>query len=144
MTSTLEEKKKIVDFMSNFPQKSKDEGWISHYDTDSDSFIFRIPKLSVDVHKRYFDDEFAFYWNNKNNIEGLFIEYFTSNFISHDKDLKSLVSKEIKNKKDESVIQFNKRDIQKIVSKLENAMLNSAVPNSIVYNSATTRTRRGK
>ena len=81
-------KKKILGFIANFSEIAKKSGWISHYDADSDSLGIRAPKLSHDVRKRYLnDDEFAFYLNGKGDVQGIFIEYFLSNFVAHRKDL---------------------------------------------------------
>ena len=89
MNPTLK-KKKIVDFLSQFSDIAKKENWISHYDAESDSLAIRTPKLSEDARKEYINDEFAFYLTPKSDVQGIFIEYFVSNFVSHHKDFKGV------------------------------------------------------
>lgn len=129
MNTTIE-KKKILNFASNFTNIAQKEHWISHYDSDNDSLAIRTPKLSTDARKKYINDEFAFYVNRRNDVEGVFIEYFVTNFISHHKDFKDIV-KELKSKgKEESVVELNKAEVKKIVPNLEAVLLDSIFPNN--------------
>lgn len=128
MNATLDEKKNILEFAGNFSNIVREGHWISHYDADSDSFTIRAPKLSKDSRKKYFADEYAFYLNNKNGVEGLFIEYFVSNFVSHHKDFKSVL-KELKKKDDKAIVELNKSEVNKISSELESIIVNSLIPN---------------
>lgn len=127
MPMILEEKKNILDFARNLSGIIKEQKWISHYDTESDSFVIRNPHLSEDSRKKYFNDEFAFYVNKKSQVEGIFIEYFISNFISHHKDFKFII-KDFKNKKENlMVIELKKSEIKKITPELESVIINSLV-----------------
>ena len=99
-------------------------GWISRYDLDSDAFSVTAPKLSKDTRIKYFDDEIAFYITPNNKIEGIFVEYFSSNFVKHHKELSPVV-KEIKNekiKKDQGLIELSKKEMNKITPDLEEAL----------------------
>ncbi|MEK7576209.1 MAG: hypothetical protein AAB482_00805 [Patescibacteria group bacterium] len=121
------DKKKILNFISNFSDIVKKENWISRYDADNDSFAMRIPTLSRNARKRYVNEEFAFYVNDNNDVEGVFIEYFVSNFISHHKDFKN-VAKEIKSqKKEEGLVELKKSETNKIAPGLEAVIIDSFV-----------------
>ncbi len=134
MATTLKEKKKILDFIANFSGIAKEGKWTSHYDTDNDSLAVRTPKLSEDSRKKYFNDEFAFYINKKNEVEGIFIEYFASNFVAHHKkDFQGILKemrKDIKNirKKEKSVLALKQKEIRKIIPELESVIINSLIP----------------
>ncbi len=133
MSTTLEEKKKTLDFVVNFSEIAKKKKWISHYDTDSDSLVIRTPKLSEDSRKKYINNEFAFYLNRKSDIEGVFIEYFISNFVSHHKkEFKPILNdlkKDLKNKKGSSMIELKKNEVKKLASGLESFIINSITLN---------------
>ena len=120
--------KNMFSFLGKFSETVNKKNWISHYDKESDSFVMRSKKLSRDARKKYFGDEFAFYFNNKNQIEGIFIEYFSTNFISHNKDIKNKI-KNIKMREavnnETSTIEIKKSEIKKIVPALESAILDS-------------------
>jgi len=121
--------------VANFSEVAKKEHWISHYDTDTDSISVRTPRLSYDSEKRYLNDEFAFYLNKENKVEGIFIEYFMNNFISHHADIKELkkeIEKEIKAKGgDESaVVQLESKETKKMIPELESALIDSLLPAS--------------
>ena len=133
MSTTLEEKKEILHFIHSFSEVAKKEKWTSHYDTDNDSLAIRMPKLSRDARKKYFNDEFAFYINKQNKVEGVFIEYFVSNFVSHHKDFKKVIKemeKDIKKTKenDKAIMELEKGDLKKIVPELESVIINSLIP----------------
>ena len=69
-----EEKRRILDFVANdFKDVATSENWVSHYDKDNDSFALHVPVLSGDTHKRYINDEFAFYLDKDANVKGIFI-----------------------------------------------------------------------
>ncbi|MDE2100221.1 MAG: hypothetical protein KGL39_23395, partial [Patescibacteria group bacterium] len=119
------DKKKILNFISNFSDKAKEDRWISHYDADSDSLIIRTPNLSRDSKKEYVNDEFAFYLNRKSDVEGVFIEYFTSNFMAHHGDFKGLI-KDLENSRENSaIVELNKKEVNKIIPELEAVIINS-------------------
>lgn len=128
--NTSDKKKKILDFIAHFSEIAKKEGWISHYDAESDSFAIRMPKLSVDARKEYVNDEFAFYLTPKSNVEGIFIEYFVSNFVAHHKDFQK-VAEELKRDNEAeraAIIELKKDEMKKIVPELQEALINSLIP----------------
>lgn len=130
MPTTNFNKKKILDFIANFSEIAKKNSWISHYDAESDSLAIRMPKLSPDARKRYLNDEFAFYLNDVSEVQGIFIEYFVSNFVAHHKDFKS-VAKELKEqetKDDGAVITLNRTEMKKFVPELQQAIIESIIP----------------
>lgn len=129
MTTTLEEKKNILNFIQNLSGTVRDQKWISKYDAENDSFAMRVPDLSEDSHKKYFNDEFAFYLNKKSEVEGIFIEYFVSNFVTHHKNFKA-ITKKLKPKKEKSVVELKKSEVNKIAPGLESLLINSLIVNS--------------
>lgn len=119
----IKEKKNIVDAMANLSEMAKQEGWITSYDPEADSLSVRKPHLSKESYKKYTDDEFAFYLNRKKEVEGVFMEYFLSNFVSHHKKFRPVV-KELRNKKEEEEpIKLKKSETKKLVDGLGLIML---------------------
>ncbi|MDP3764611.1 MAG: hypothetical protein Q8Q95_03255 [bacterium] len=129
MPTTLEEKKNILNFVHNLSDTVRDQKWISNYDAENDSFAMRVPDLSKNSHKKYFNDEFAFYLNKKNEVEGIFIEYFMSNFVTHHRDFKA-ITKNFKPKKRKSILELKKSEVNKIAPELESIIINSLILNS--------------
>lgn len=133
MELNLKQKKNIVDFARNFSLIAKKEGWISNYDTETDTIAIRAPRLSSSVKKKYVNDEFAFYLNRDNKVEGVFIEYFMTNFVTHLQDVKDLkkgLVKEIKKKREvSSVVTFKTSETKKIVPELESVLIDSFISN---------------
>ena len=126
-TIQLEEKKKILGSIGRISKIANKKNWVSHYDTDSDSLVIRKPNLSKDAQKRYITNEFAFYLNSKSNLEGIFIEYFISNFVKHHEEVKPIVKGLKKKAKREEVIELRKIETRKLVPKLEAVILNSLI-----------------
>lgn len=124
MANTIKTNRDLVDLASDLQGFIQKNGWISRYDLESDAFSLTVPKLSKDTRIKYFDDEIAFYITSTNNIEGIFVEYFKSNFVKHHKDLKPVV-KEIKKekaKKDQGLIKLSRKEINQITPDLEEAI----------------------
>ena len=132
MEFNLKQKKNIVDFARNFSSIAKKGGWISNYDTETDSMAVRVPRLSPSAKKKYINDEFAFYLNHDNKVEGVFIEYFMTNFVAHLEDVKNLkreLAKEIKKKGEtSSVVTLRTSETKRIVPELESVLIDSFIP----------------
>lgn len=126
MNKTIKNKKELLDIASGLDKFIKKNNWVSRYDADSDSLSITKPELSSDSRIRYFDDEVALYLNERGNIEGLFIEYFKSNFVEHHKNLDKVV-KNIENKKknNSSMITLQKKDVSKIAPDIEDELKSS-------------------
>ena len=74
--------------LRNLAQNGK---WELSYDEDNDSLYYapaRIPKGTALFN---FGSEFGIYIDGESNINGLFIEYFTSNFTEHEHEYKKIV-----------------------------------------------------
>ncbi len=136
MALDIKQKTKILDFATKFSVTANKQGWISHYDTDTDSMAIRSPELSSGVQKKYLNDEFAVYLNHNNEIQGMFIEYFMANFITHHEDMQGLkkeIAKEIKEQKSDkkskesAVIQLELKDTKKMIPELQNLLIDSLV-----------------
>jgi hypothetical protein len=83
---------KILSQMLNLRDLAQKGSWELAYDEDNDSLYYapnRIPKGSRLFN---FGDEFAVYLDEDSNINGLFIEYFESNFTQHEKEYKKIVT----------------------------------------------------
>lgn len=128
--SAVVNKKKIVDFISRFSEVAKKERWISDYDTDDDSLAIRTPRLSADSRKQYVNDEFAFYLNRRGDVEGIFIEYFVSNFVAHHKDFKGVAAELKREGKEENkaIIELKRNEVKRIVPELQEVIINSLIP----------------
>jgi hypothetical protein len=124
-TLTLENRKKIISFISHFSKTAKENNWVAHYDVESDSFAITKPKLSKESQKKYFDDEFAFYLKKNGEVEGIFIEYFTTNFISHNSNFKAILDNLKKTDKNEDVIELKRGQTNKVARNLEEFIIES-------------------
>ena len=75
---------------------------------------------------KYFDDEVAFYITNDNKVEGIFLEYFKTNFIKHHtkskKIEKVLEELEKKQKNGDDLVKVDMRQVEKIAPDLEDAI----------------------
>jgi len=124
-------KKKIIDFVANFSKIAKEQKWISDYDHEDDSIAIRVPVLSMQARKRYVSDDFAFYLTPGGEVQGIFIEYFISNFVAHHKDFKD-VAKDIEaqgRKEEGGVMTLNKAEMKKLIPELQEAIIESIIPN---------------
>jgi hypothetical protein len=102
MALTFLQKKNVLDTVANFPKIAADEKWVSNYDSDTDTMMLGLSHMSKGVEKHYANDEFAFYFGKNGKVEGLFIEYFTSNFLKHSEavvDLKKTLRKKLRSKR---------------------------------------------
>lgn len=125
MQIKTQEKRKLFDFIYNFSEVAKKEKWVPRYDIESDSFSFSVSKIPNDARLKYFDNEIAFYITRNNDIKGLFIEYFKSNFIQHNKDMKKVISDIYKEKEDKTLIELDRAKVNKVIPKLEEIMQTS-------------------
>jgi len=130
MTTVVQSNKKIIDFLYNFGNIVKKEKWTPRYDRDTDSLSFTVPELSDSSRISYLDDEIAFYFNKDKEIEGVFIEYFTSNFIKHHKEMKKVI-KDIKERggKEEALIKIEIVKDKDVLPKFEEIIKTSILEN---------------
>ena len=138
MTTTLKdkEKKNVVDFIPELSETARRKNWVSHYDSENDSFAIHAPKLSRDAEKKYINDEFAFYFGRHGEVEGVFIEYFMSNFIAHHKDFLEVKKDLRKQISRNGTIELPKRKTRKLAVELEGAIIDSLIPNRPVERTA--------
>jgi len=131
MTIKISKNKKIFDFAYSFKKIIKKERWVPRYDIESDSLSMTVSKLPNDARIKYFgNNEIAFYLTKNNDIKGIFIEYFKSNFIEHHKEFKGLIEdiKE-KDKTEESLIELKRNKINKVVPEFEEIIQESLTEN---------------
>lgn len=125
MTTATKEKRGLLDLASDLTGFVKKHGWISIYDTESDALSVTVPKLSKDARIQYFDKEVAFYITKGKKIEGLFLEYFKTNFVKHHQELKPIM-KDLEKKVGGSVlIKLDQEKVEKIAPDLEEAIKSS-------------------
>lgn len=121
MTEAIKEKKRVFDFINNLHQIAEREGWVFRYDPETDEASVTTPKLPEDSRIRYVNDELALYFSN-NKIQGLFIEYFSHNFIEHQpegfEDLKTLV----KQPSHDGLVEVAWSKVEKIAPDFEDAI----------------------
>jgi hypothetical protein len=132
MALNLQQKKNILDLVANFAERAKSGKWASYYDADIDALAVHVPELSSDVQKKHLNDEFAFYVNGRNEVEGIFIEYFLANFLAHHKEMKVLereIAEEINTKKAQgAVFRLEDKGTKGMLPGLESALLDSLAP----------------
>ncbi|HSV94852.1 MAG TPA: hypothetical protein VLH94_02695 [Spirochaetia bacterium] len=118
-------KKELVLFAANFSDVVKRENWVSRYDPESDSLSYSVKELPKSSRLKYFNDEFALYVTNRNKINGIFIEYFMSNFLNHTKGFKD-VKDEI-SKKDikeiDKILEIKTVEKDKFIDKFQNVLM---------------------
>lgn len=123
MNVTIKGKKELIDLASDFSGFVTDHNWISRYDIESDSLSVTSPKLSDDARIKYVNDEIAFYMTKDNKIEGVFVEYFKSNFIEHHEDLKNVLKDiEASQENGQGLVTLNKSKLDEIAPDLEEAI----------------------
>lgn len=127
MSTMIEEKKAVLNFVYNFKDAIKKGDWVSRYDLDTDSFSITTKKLPDDARIKYFGNEFAFYITKDKQVKGVFIEYFKKNFVKHNKEVRDieelLVRMEKVKKPNEALLEIKKNQLkQSMISELEEAM----------------------
>ena len=110
MTKNNFEKKEALNFIFNIHDLARQGKFVARYDSLSDEFSLTVPKLTKDARIRYFNEDIALYFNKKNRIEGVFIEYYKNNFMNHEgkdlKDLKIIIQKAEKEKVNEGMVEL--------------------------------------
>lgn len=92
-------KDKLLTQLANLRDIAKSNHWVLDYDKALDQFYYGLKKMPKHSFLFSIDDELNLYVTKNSDLNGLFIEYFSSNFIEHNKQLKpflELVSKEKK------------------------------------------------
>ena len=122
MATATKEKKELLDLASDFPRFVKKHGWVSRYDIETDALSVTVKKLSKDARIQYFDKEIAFYITRDNKVEGLFLEYFKTNFVNHHKELKSVIEELEKEAGGSALVKLSQDNVKKIAPDLEEAL----------------------
>jgi len=122
MTTAIKEKRELLDLASDLSSFVKKHGWVFRYDIESDALSATIPNLSNDARIQYFDNEMAFYVTKDNKLEGLFIEYFKSNFVEHHRELRPVMRAIEENTGESALVRLNQEKVDKIAPNLEEAI----------------------
>ncbi|MDO8507624.1 MAG: hypothetical protein Q7S53_03575 [bacterium] len=81
---------KIKDQLASLMKIAKTKSWKFAYDEELDCLYYSPEELKGNLITFSFDKEFTFYIDTKSNIHGFFIEYFSTNFLEHEKKFKEL------------------------------------------------------
>ena len=129
MGLAIRNKKDLLDLAGDFDGFVKKNDWVSSYDTEADSFSAISPNLSKDARLRYFNDEIAFYVTGDNRFQGIFIEYFKSNFVKHQRkreELNKVVDDISKRRlRDRGLVTVDQSKLQVIAPSLEETLKDS-------------------
>ncbi|OGJ37322.1 MAG: hypothetical protein A2383_01460 [Candidatus Pacebacteria bacterium RIFOXYB1_FULL_39_46] len=130
-TTSKDFKNQLVSLASNLDLVSKKNRWTISYDNETDALSFSEDRLPLDTKIHYLDHELAVYLTSQNDIKGLFIEYFTKNFLSHNEDLKKLRVELLKQRKSakEDIIQVKKTTARLLVEELQENLHDFLVTN---------------
>lgn len=82
--------KKLSKQVASIRDIAKKENWKVDYDKDIDQLFFTPKNIPKDTFLVSFDD-ISLYLNKNSDVKGMFIEYFSHNFVEHDKDIKPAV-----------------------------------------------------
>ncbi len=132
MTTSTRNNKNLLDLSANLRGFVEKHKWVTRYDTESDSFSVTKPRLSRDARIKYFDDEIGLYITKNNDVEGIFVEYFSSNFIKHHKDLKTVLDS-VRGKKNEGLVELSREKVKKIAPDLERAIRDTLAENLTLH-----------
>lgn len=113
-----------MELASDFDAFVKRNKWVTRYDVEADSFSATAPRLSNDARIKYIDKEIALYLTKDNKLEGVFIEYFGSNFVKHHRGLGSVL-KEVERAgktRRTNVVVLSSDNVRKIAPNLEQAI----------------------
>lgn len=83
--------KKLSSQIAGLRAIAKQEKWTVYYDDDVDQLFFTPKVIPKDSFLVTFNDDISLYLTKNSEIKGLFIEYFSHNFVRHDKDIKPAV-----------------------------------------------------
>lgn len=64
---------------------AKKENWQYLYDQELDTFYFSPNRVDKEARLFAINDEYSLYLDENSNLKGIFIEYFKSNFLKHEK-----------------------------------------------------------
>lgn len=109
-------KEELLQMASNLNKASK--GWVVDYDPETDSLSFSEKNLGEDTKINYLDQEIAVYISPDSQIRGVFIEYATKNYLSHNKKLDSFKKKLArisKEQKSNDFVRINKSDAETFI-----------------------------
>lgn len=117
------DKSKILSQLKDLKNISNE--WALEYDDDVDELYYGIKKIPKGYFLFQLNDEINLFVNKKSNIKGLFIEYFSNNYLEHNIKLKPVL-KVLNKINNEPKINQN---IQRIA--LENGLLLNALSSLI-------------
>lgn len=123
MTNNIQTNQNIIELAANLQKFVQEKGWVGRYDSEADALSLSIPRLSKDSRIKYFDDEVAFYITSSNRIEGIFVEYFRSNFVKHHKNLGAVIRAiGYKTRNGKKIIKLSGEKTKKITPDLQNTL----------------------
>lgn len=106
-----QKRQKLIKALLNLPKTAEEQNWSLYYDKELDNLYFSpqtIPEGSI---LENINKEIAVYVTPELNVAGIFIEYFSKNFVKHKKSYGGLL--ELLKKGDETIKEIDKRKIEK-------------------------------
>jgi len=85
------EKKRFLTLLDNLSKTARQDNWIATYNKTLDYFSWTKPSLSKDSSLVKIAHDIFLHFDKKGGVEGLDIEYLTSNFIEHHDSNKNLL-----------------------------------------------------
>ncbi len=103
------DKEKILKQIEALPTIAKKNDWKHNYDSDTDEFVFGLVYMPRDSFLFNVNDELNLFLSPDSTVNGIFIEYFASNYIEHNKELEPVLN----------ILEEEAEDIKPTESKLE-------------------------
>jgi hypothetical protein len=123
----------LLTLATNIRGVSKQKKWSFEYDKEADSLSITEKNLPQNIAIKYLNNEIAVYITPNNVIRGIFIEYFTKNFLSHSEDLDDLkkeLSQLRKNRtEDDELVQVKDNKINDLLDELQQDIKNLITSN---------------
>jgi len=121
-----EKLKTLIKSLYSLPQRAETDKWKVLYDKELDNLYYVPPKLPHNTWLFDLNNEIALYVTPKNDVVGIFIEYFSSNFTEHQKEYKKALKLF---KKGKGILEVDKR--RKTDAKMfEGALITEVLKNS--------------
>jgi len=123
--TTKVEPQKLKNSLFNLPSRAKKEKWILLWDKLTDSLYFS-PKIIPQGNILFsITNELSVYVNTRSNVNGIFIENFSANFVKHNADFEELPEALNKKVEDETYTPGDKDKSELYAKALEASLIES-------------------
>ncbi len=121
---------KIAKQLASIKNLAKKQSWQFFYDDDLDDLYFSPKRIPDGFITHSINDEYDIYVDSNSNVGGIFIEYFKSNFITHNNEIKSLKNIFTKKTTNGKTVPEEKQDQAELLSNKITLEILSQVVNS--------------